>query len=193
PIYLEVVNTPVLDNQGQIKFIIRSMTDVTTNVHDEKFFDETQRTARIGSWEVNMAHQTVTWSDGLRDIYEVGAAFNPGFRVLEEFYPDPSARRAFEDAFVKATTDGTVFRLTLPMVSARGNERWLSVVGKSDLVGGTCIRIYGITQDITDSKRLTDLDDLEKAILEMSARRETPLSTILSEYIKGIENLYRGM
>src|SRR5690606_5263545 len=82
--YLEVVNTPVLDNQGQIKFIIRSMTDVTTNVHDEKFFEETQRTARIGSWEVNMAHQTVTWSDGLRDIYEVEPDFKPGFRILEE-------------------------------------------------------------------------------------------------------------
>ena len=83
--YLEVVNPPVLDDQGEIKFIIRSMTDVTDVVHDEKFFEETQRTARIGSWEVNMARQTVTWSDGLRDIYEVGADFKPGFRVLEEF------------------------------------------------------------------------------------------------------------
>ncbi len=191
--YLEVVNTPVLDNQGDIQFIIRSMTDVTHTVHHEKFYEETQRTTHIGSWEVNMAHQTVMWSEGLRDIYEVTPDFKPTFRVLEEFYPDPHAHRAFEDAFVKATKDGTVFRLTLPMVTAKGNERWVSVVGKSDLVGGTCVRIYGISQDITDSKRLTDLDDLEKTILEMSAQRDTPLSAILSHYVLGIEALYGGM
>lgn len=191
--YLEVINTPVLDDRGEIKFIIRSMTDVTDIVHDEKFFEETQRTARIGSWEVNMGRQTVTWSEGLRDIYEVGADFNPGFRVLEEFFPNPDAQGAFENAFSKAMTDGTVFRLTLPMVSAKGNERWLSIVGKSDLIGGICTRIYGITQDITDNKRLTDLDDLEKRILELSAQRDTPLSDVLCDYILGIEALYRGM
>src|SRR5690606_2862000 len=37
--YLEVVNTPVLDNQGDIQFIIRSMTDVTHTVHHEKFYE----------------------------------------------------------------------------------------------------------------------------------------------------------
>lgn len=191
--YLEVVNTPVLDDQGEIKFIIRSMTDVTDNVHNEKFFVETQRTGRIGSWEVNMAHQTVTWSEGLRDIYEVPADFNPGFRVLDEFYHDPDARQAFEEAFVNVSKADDAFHLTLPMITAKGNERWLSIVGKSDLVGGTCVRIYGVTQDITDSKRLTDLDDLEKRVLEMSAQRDTPLSAILSEYILGIEALYRGV
>src|SRR5690606_5226009 len=46
---------------------------------------------------------------------------------------------------------------------------------------------------ITDSKRLTDLDDLEKTILEMSAQPDTPLSTVLSTYILGIEALYKGM
>lgn len=192
-VYLEVVNTPVLDDQGEIRFIIRSMTDVTDAVHHEKFYEETQRTARIGSWEINIAHQTVTWSDGLRDIYEVTQAYQPDFRVLEEFYPDRVARRTLEEAFIKAMNEGTVFRLTLPIVTAKGNERWLSMVGKSDLVNGSCIRIYGIAQDITDSKRLTDLDDLEKTILEMSAQPDTPLSTVLSTYILGIEALYKGM
>lgn len=191
--YLEVINTPVLDDQGEIKFIIRSMTNVTDTVHHEKFFEETQRTARIGSWEINVARQTVTWSKGLRDIYEVTADFNPGFRVLEEFYPNRDDQQAFEDTFARAMTDGTVFRLTLPMVTAKGNERWLSIVGKPELVGGTCTRIYGVTQDITDSKRLTELDDLEKRILETSTKRDAPLSTILSDYILGIETLYRGM
>ncbi|MEC3878545.1 PAS domain S-box protein [Parapedobacter sp. 10938] len=191
--YLEVVNKPVFDDRGEIKFIIRSMTDVTDSVHDEKFFDESQRTARIGSWEVNLTHQVVIWSEGLREIYEVTSDYDPKFDHLGDFFPDPAARHTFEHAFAKASKDGTVFRFTLPMVTAKGNDRWVCLVGKADLVNGTCVRIYGVTQDITESKRLTDLDDLEKRILEMSTQRDTPLPTILSEYILGIEALYRGM
>lgn len=191
--YLKVVNTPVLDDEGEIAYIIRSMTDVTDAIHHEKFLGETQRTAQIGSWEVNIARQTVTWSDSLREIYEVGPDFAPGFRALHKFHSDPVTQRALEDAFLKASKDGTAFQFTLPIVTAKGNDRWLSIVGKADLVNGTCIRIYGITRDVSDNKRLIDLDDLEKAVLEMSTQRDTPLSVILSHYILGIEALYRGM
>ena len=191
--YLEVVNTPVLDDRGEIKFIIRSMTDVTDTVHHEKFFEESQRAARIGSWEVNMARQTIVWSEGLRDIYEVSSTYKPAFRVLDEFYPDPAARKKFEDALANAMEDDSVFHLTLPIVTAKRNDRWVSIVGKSDVVDGICVRIYGISQDITDSKRLTDLDDLEKTVLEMSTKPDIPLSAILSAYILGIEGLYKGM
>ena len=191
--YLEVTNTPVLDEQGALKYIIRSMTDVTDTVHRETFHEETQYTGRIGSWELNMAHQTVTWSKGLRNIYEVLPEYKPVFRVLDEFYPDPVARQTFEDALDKATKDNTVFHITLPAVTAKGNERWLSTIGKSDLVNGTCIRIYGITQDVTESKRQNDLDDLEKKILQMSVQPDISLSTVLTDYIRGVEALFRGM
>ena len=191
--YLDVTNTPVLDEQGEIKFIIRSMTDVTHAVHQETFFEETQDTARIGSWEVNMAHHTVVWSNGMRAIYEVPPTHNPPFKVEEQFYPDPVALKEFENALINATKDDSVFRLTLPAVTAKGNDRWISIVGKSDLVNGTCVRIYGIGQDITESKRLTDLDDLEKMVLEMATQSNIPLTTILSTYILGIEELYKGM
>ena len=191
--YFDIVNTPVLDRQGKIKFIIRSMTDITDTVYQEKFFEETQHTARIGSWEVNMAHQKVTWSDGLRDIYEVTSDFQPSFRVIEEFYPDPVSRRQFENALSNATQDDSVFHLILPVLTAKGHNRWVTIVGKSDLVNGTCVRIYGISQDITDSKRLTDLDDLERTVLEMSTQPNTALSATLSTYLLGIEELYKGM
>ena len=169
------------------------MTDVTDIVHQETFHEETQYTARIGSWEVNLAHQTVVWSDGLRAIYEVPPTYEPPFRVEEQFYRDPAALKQFEDALLNATKDDKVFRLTLPAVTAKGNDRWISIVGKSDLIDGTCVRIYGIGQDITESKRLTDLDDLEKTILEMAPQPDIPLSTILSTYIRGVEELYKGM
>jgi len=66
--YLEVVNTLVFVEKGEIKFIIRSMTDVTDTVYNDNFFEETQRTARKGRWEVNMVFQTVDWSEGRRCI-----------------------------------------------------------------------------------------------------------------------------
>lgn len=191
--YLEVVNTPVLDAEGEIEFIIRSMTDVTDTIYHERFLEDTQHAARIGSWEVNMARQTVTWSVGLRKIYEVASNYCPDFDSTMAFYPDESDRQKIKQAFQKAMKDGTVFHIALPITTAKGHRRWLSVVGKADLVDGTCIRVYGISQDITDTKRLTDLDHLERTILELNAQRTTSLKAVLADYLLGLEALLPGI
>lgn len=191
--YLEVVNTPVLDAEGEIEFIIRSMTDVTDIIYHERFLEDTQHAARIGSWEVNMARQTVTWSVGLRKIYEVDHDYHPTLDLSASFYPDPKAREEFKNAFQKVMEDGTVFHLTLPMVTAKNHERWLYIVGKADLVDGTCIRVYGISQDITETKRLADLDHLERNILELNTQRTTSLKAILADYLLGVEALFPGI
>lgn len=191
--YLEAVNTPVLDTRGEIEYIIRSMTDVTDIIYHEKFLEETQRAARIGSWEVNIPRQTITWSAGLREIYEVDHDYQPTLDLSASFYPDQKARDDFKNAFQKVMKDGTVFHLTVPMVTAKNHERWLYIVGKADLVDGTCIRVYGISQDISETKRLTDLDDLERNILELNAQQNTSLKAILASYLLGIEALFPGI
>src|SRR5690606_42148189 len=76
-----------------LSFPTRRSSDLTLAIHHENFYEETQHTARIGSWEVNMAHRTATWSKGLRDIYEVSPTYAPPFRVIDEFYPDPAAKQ----------------------------------------------------------------------------------------------------
>lgn len=154
--YFEIQNTPVFDKLGAIKFIIRSMIDVTESINHDKFLQETQQVARIGSWEVNMAHQTVMWSQGLRDIFEVEADYCPDFDSAFAFHTNENDRQELIKAFTRAASDGTVFRTTSPITTAAGNQRWLLTVGKAELVNGVCVRIYGISQDITEKKHTED-------------------------------------
>ena len=170
--YLEVLNTPVLDNQGEIAYIIRSMRDVTETIHREQFLEETQQVARTGSWEVHMPEQTITWSEGLREIFEVASDYQPDFDSTLSFYHDEKARADIQHVFQKAMQDGTVFRITLPIVTAKGHERWLLTAGKADLVDGTCVRVYGISQDITEKK------NTEKALLSSEYNFQSLVQTV---------------
>ncbi|SEL66924.1 PAS domain S-box protein [Parapedobacter koreensis] len=149
--YFDVLNTPVLDEQGAIMFIIRSMTDVTETIRHERLLEQTQQMARSGNWEVSMVHRTVTWSQRLKTILQVDSAFQPDFESALSFF-DTISRKSMLRAFQKANRHGTSFRLTLPVITAKGRERWLSTVGKADMVDGVCVRIYGISKDITDKR-----------------------------------------
>jgi len=150
--YLEIQQTPVLDEQGEIRFIIRSMADVTESINYDTFLQDTQQVGRIGSWEVNMAHQTVIWSQGLREIFEVSPDYQPEFDSGIDFYTHENDRKELTMAFQKAMRDGTVFHTTLPITTAKGRTRWIFSSGKADLVNGICVRVYGTSLDVTETK-----------------------------------------
>lgn len=150
--YFEIEQTPILDVQGEIRLIIRSMTDVTESINHGQFLQDTQQVARIGSWEVNIARQTVIWSQGLREIYEVSPDYQPSLESALAFYSDEDDRHQLIAAFEKAVHDGTVFRVALPITTQKGNKRWVLSVGKADLVNGVCVRVYGVSKDITEKK-----------------------------------------
>ena len=79
------------------------------------------------------------------------------------------------------------------MIKADGNMVWVkdivSVINDKD--GPRWLR--GIMVDITDTKLLTDLDHLEKEVLEMSSRQDKDIETVLHTYVKGIESLFHQM
>src|SRR5690606_37115182 len=89
-LYLQATNRPVVSESGQIKYIIRSLKDVTETVStqikereitdilikNEKFLKESQRIARIGSWEVDKDFR-VRLSPLHYEIFETGQDFLP--------------------------------------------------------------------------------------------------------------------
>lgn len=53
--------------------------------------------------------------------------------------------------------------------------------------------LFGVGKDITDKKRLQDMEALEKEILELNAAPESTLEDTVSYYISKIEALHEGM
>lgn len=166
-LYLQATNRPVVSESGQIKYIIRSLKDVTETVStqikereitdilikNEKFLKESQRIARIGSWEVDKDFR-VRWSPLHYEIFETGQDFLPVFEDGINFFKGEDNQVRFRRVFDEARRTGKAFDEEFEIVTAKGNERWLRIIGKAEISNGESLRMYGVAQDITPKKTL---------------------------------------
>src|SRR5690606_1645382 len=79
------------------------------------------------------------------------------------------------------------------MVKKDGEIVWIKDVVSVIYEAGAPRWFRGIMVDITETKRLADLDHLEKTVLELNEQRQIPLVHVLSDYLSGIESLFPGM
>lgn len=185
-VFLAATNTPVPGASGEIEYILRTLDDKTdfveihknqvrvneTLVRSEKLLRETQRFARIGSWEVNPVSGEVFWSDELRQVYEVEEDYQPRLDNSLRFFKEGASRDTITEVVMRAIETGEFFDLQLEVVTAQGHERWLRVTGTAELVDGKCRRIYGSTQDVTERKRI------EESMLESRDRLNSLIQTV---------------
>jgi PAS domain S-box-containing protein len=165
--YLQATNRPVLDEGKKIKYIIRSLKDVTETVStqnkeqeihqvlraNERFLQETQAVGKIGSWEIDRDYK-VTWSDIHYQIFETEEGFQPTVENSLVFIKDEKDRDRFREFFQGTITNDDHFDEELEIITAKGNLRWLRFVGKGEDRDGELVRIYGIAQDVTAHKIL---------------------------------------
>ncbi|SDF41782.1 PAS domain S-box-containing protein [Dyadobacter soli] len=159
--YLLATNTPIRSEAGDLTCILRTVMDVTEvtlarQTHSpftsEKFLTETLRIARIGSWEADLINEVINWSDVVKEIHEVPADYQPGFLTTMDFYRPGAHREAFMQAVQETIVSGKLFDLELIIITWRGEEKWVRVTGKAEVVEGVCTRIYGVIHDIHEQK-----------------------------------------
>lgn len=107
--------------------------------------------ARIGSWELCLPEEEVTWSEEMRKIFQVNPTFRPTLENELLFYTSDSNQQK-RAALLAATQDGTSWELELQITRANGDNAWIKSYGIPEMQNGTCTRIYGTVQDITSVK-----------------------------------------
>jgi signal transduction histidine kinase/CheY-like chemotaxis protein len=113
----------------------------------------TEGIAHIGSWELDIATDTVTWSDELFRIFQrdprEGA---PSFAEHLAFYhPDDMAR--LRQAVEATVADGIPYELELRTIRKNGETRVCVARGVAEMsLGGRPVRLFGSLQDITERK-----------------------------------------
>ncbi|HEY3187542.1 MAG TPA: PAS domain S-box protein, partial [Solirubrobacteraceae bacterium] len=126
-------------------------------VANEAKLAEAQQIARLGSWEWEIATDSVVWSDELYRIYGVRPDRFPGSygSYLDKVHADDRARvaRVIETAVAERRGWSLDYRIVRPdgevrMIHARG-EVVLDDHGRPSLVRGTA-------QDVTESRRVED-------------------------------------
>ncbi len=133
--------------------------DITDEVNIGSLLKETNQLSRSGSWEVNLIHNSLFWSDIIYEIHEVPEGFKPQLSEAINFY-----REDFRELVTKVVNDciekGTPFDYEAIIVTSINNEVWIRAMGKAEMVNGKCIRIYGTIQDI-NTRKIAELNQLK--------------------------------
>ncbi|MCF8453595.1 MAG: PAS domain S-box protein [Pedobacter sp.] len=152
--------------------------DVTEQVLSRKRIEvseirlkESQRIAHLGSWEIDLADQTHSWSDEMYKLFGVEKAdVNPSQEAFLSFiHPDDLAyvTKEMENALLSNKDYSFDFRF----ITREGLTRYGTSLKLLDFDSNhTPIRVYGIVQDITERKeveqQLRNSESFSRGILD---------------------------
>ena len=121
-------------------------------IKQEDFLKKCNEAARIGYWEVNLLNQSLYWSGMTKEIHEAAVDFEPDLETAINFYKEGESRDLITKSFGRAAAEGIPFDHELQIVTLKGNIRWVRSIGQAVFSDGTCTRVYGTFQDITQVK-----------------------------------------
>ncbi len=155
------------DSDGQVLRVMTALQDVTDRlraeralVKSEALLARTGELAGVGGWELDIASQTITWSEQTRRIHGVPADHVPELASAIDFYA-PEARDAVQTAIGRSLATGEPWDLELPFIRAGGERIWVRTVGMVESEAGQPVRLVGTFQDISTRKQL-ELDLAEQ-------------------------------
>lgn len=137
---------------------------------ERSLLQQTQRLA--GAWEVDPRSGEGSRSEEVSRILEVED--KAGLTAEESFqFFTSEARPKLREAFEECVEEGTPYDLELPLITAKGNRRWVrTVAGQAETEGGEVTKVAGALQDITDRK------EAEQALKESEELHRATLSNI---------------
>jgi len=112
---------------------------------------QTERIAKVGGWEFDIATKRLNWSDGIYRIYGLTPGKEPSIELAMSHYP-AEARQQFQRKLDAALRSRESFEIELPFVNAQGNHRVVRKTCELEVDGDNVVRAFGILQDVTDQK-----------------------------------------
>lgn len=127
---------------------------------------EAERVGKMGAWELDTGTGLLLFTEELQHM--LGLVDSPAvpLEYAYSFYTDAS-RAIVREAFSATMLHGTPYDLELEMRTRRGDLIWVREVCRATYCDGRMVSLTGITQDITERRRMADLlargADLERA------------------------------
>ncbi len=209
--YVSMFECPFRTKSGKIMYGIMSMASVlykgkahqlTTVVditarkiaeekieYNRELLNEMGQVAKIGGWEFDCVTGKGTWTEEVAKIQEVDPAQETSLQLINSFYNSES-NALIERAISEAVQFGKPCRLELELVTAKGNHKWVQIIGRPIFENGKTVKIRGSFQDVTEQKKINkeliaakekaeESDRLKSAFLaNMSHEIRTPMNSI---------------
>ena len=134
------------------KLLVRSIRHAILRKRFETSLAEAQSIARVGSWEVDLATNKVSWSREFYRLLGISPDQKPTYEALvERTHPDD--RESTILALRVTLRDFTPFVFEHRLLLPYGEVRWVRSLGRLELdAAGQAERLLATTQDITEQK-----------------------------------------
>lgn len=110
-------------------------------------------TADFGGWRVDLAADTVTWTDEVADIHEMPRGYSPRVAESIRFYT-PEWRDKIARVFADCAVNGIPYDEEMEIITGAGRRIWVRTVGEAVRdEGGNIVAAQGSFQDITRRKQ----------------------------------------
>lgn len=173
---IEWSNSVLPDEQGEMEFMVSIGTDVTEKQlaqaalkESEMRLNEAQRIAQVGSWEFDVASNTLTWSDETFRLFEVDRdAFGASYEAFMDAV-HPEDRERVGQAYLDSLTNRKPYEISHRICMPDGRIKWVNECCEMHFdAEGNAVRSTGTVQDITRRKQAEEALRLYANVFEHS-------------------------
>ncbi|MGB5435574.1 MAG: PAS domain S-box protein [Maribacter sp.] len=187
---VEWTNVPWYDEEENIIGIIVQTVDISKKVLGELKLEKLtsllsgkSEISKIGTWEYDIVKDSIHWCEMTKKIHEVPEDFIPSVETSIGFYKLGYSRNTISMAFNNVMQFGKPWNEKLQIITAKGNEKWVSATGKPIFDHDKLIGLIGTFQDITEQilseTKIKESEQLLKTLID-----NLPINV----YIKDIES-----
>ncbi len=147
-------------------------------------FARSQSIAKVGAWEYDPIEERSHLTDQALAIH----GLDPQENILPADsmrYYHPEDRPVIREAFDRALESGKPYDLELRLIDDDGTQRWVRTRGNPVSEDGTCIRLRGTIQDITERKE-------HERELKRQVDRLTEFTGVVSHDLQNPLNVAQG-
>jgi len=176
-LWIRNIKLPLRDDSGRVIGSVGLGEDITAVKvaeeaarKNETLLNEAQRLAQVGSWELDLMHNVLTWSDEIYRIFEIdrnrfGASYDAFLAVVH-----PEDRAAVDEAYRRSVQTGEPYQIVHRLLLPGGRIKYVQEVCATTYgPAGAALRSVGTVQDITDRK-------LTEQALQLLSSGVAPLS-----------------
>ncbi|MFN9303495.1 MAG: PAS domain S-box protein [Candidatus Kapaibacterium sp.] len=116
-------------------------------------YEATCRLASVGGWEHSIIDNTIELTAIAREIFEVEIEGPIPLFQAGMFYKEGFSREKLYEVSIRAIEQKISFEEELEIITAKGKERIVRLIGKIEKRNNTVTRLYGSIIDITEQKK----------------------------------------
>ncbi|QKD84576.1 diguanylate cyclase [Thermoleptolyngbya sichuanensis A183] len=174
----------------------QALTDALAS--SEALLREAQALTHMGSWELDVATQTVTWSTEVFHVFGLDPTQPAPTLAENEQQYHPEDRPRLRRILSKAIATGQPFRFQARIIRPDGSIRHIEARGRArQSSDGTVTKLFGTAQDITEQKQLEQLlrSQVQQqrllASMTQRIRQSLDLDAILSTTVHEVRQFFQ--